>query len=162
MVTQSSATLIDKIYVKCDKYENVTSRTLITYISDNFPILTCLDIERVINHKKSLTFMQHQLGHSQLRNMSEALKTTDWDHVFGYDKLEVLQKKTVRTMTRSVYKKHVSPLFRMVHILKFRYLNDHQINGIMFDFVHPNLPLTLLSLFEYHAEGFGLLRETQK
>ena len=87
MVTQSSATLIDKIYVKCDKYENVTSRTLITYISDNFPILTCLDIERVISHKKSLTFMQHQLGHSQLRNMSEALKTTDWDHVFGYDKV---------------------------------------------------------------------------
>jgi hypothetical protein len=71
-------------------------------------------------------------------------------------KLDVLQKKAVRTRTRSVYNEHASPLFRMVNILKFRDLYDLQINGIMFDFVHRNLSTTLLGLFEYHAEGHGL------
>ena len=43
--------------------------------------------ERVVIHKESLTFMQRKLCRSQLRNMSETLKTTDWDGVLHYDKV---------------------------------------------------------------------------
>ena len=41
-VTHTSATLIDNMYVKCERYEKVISRTLLTDISDHFPILTCM------------------------------------------------------------------------------------------------------------------------
>jgi hypothetical protein len=40
--------------------------------------------ERVVTHKEPLTFMQRKIGHSQLRNMSETLKNTDWDDVLRY------------------------------------------------------------------------------
>ena len=48
-VTNTSNTLIDNILVKCDGYEAIKSRTLVSYISDHFPIITW-----VINLYKSL------------------------------------------------------------------------------------------------------------
>ena len=41
-VTHTSHTLIDNIFVKCDRYEGIGSRTLLTNISDHFPVLTCM------------------------------------------------------------------------------------------------------------------------
>jgi len=71
-------------------------------------------------------------------------------------KLENLTEKVLITITHSVYNEQASPLFIMVNILKFRDLNDLEIDGIMFYFVNQNLSSTLLALFEYHAKGHGL------
>ena len=47
---------------------------------------------------------------------------------------------------------------RIVNILELKDLWDFEINYIMFDFVHRNLPSTQLGLFEYHAEGHDLIK----
>jgi len=45
----------------------------------------------------------------------------------------------------------------MVNILKFRYLYDLQVNGIMFvDFVYRSHHSKLLGLFDYHNKGYDL------
>ncbi len=86
-VTPSSATLIDNIYVKCDKYENITSRTLLTDISDHFPILTgigrCENMSK--KHKQPITFMMRKLGAAEVSNIGESMQSTDWEQKLCYD-----------------------------------------------------------------------------
>jgi hypothetical protein len=71
--------LIDYI---CEKF---TSGTLITDVSDHFPILQCLGTKGVYIFKESLTVIQRKPSYSQLRNMSERLKINHWDSVFRYN-----------------------------------------------------------------------------
>ena len=76
-VTHSSATLIDNMYVKCERYEKVISRTLLTDISDHF--------QGVVQSKGPLSFRQRKMGPSQIHKVSETLKMVDWDEMFRYD-----------------------------------------------------------------------------
>ena len=70
-------------------------------------------------------------------------------------KLEILQKKAIRIITKSAYNEHTSSLFKMLNILKFGDLHDLQICSFMYDFVNSNLPIPLLYTFEYHNESHG-------
>ena len=70
-------------------------------------------------------------------------------------KLEILQKKAIRTMTCSTYNEHTSPLFKTLNILKFNDLHDLHINGIMYQFVNQKLPSPLLDMFEYQADDYS-------
>ena len=70
-------------------------------------------------------------------------------------KLEILQKKTIRTITCSTYNEHTSPLFKTLNILKFADLHDLHINGIMYKFVNQKLPSPLLDMFEYQADDYS-------
>ena len=49
-VTHTSHTLIVNIFVKCDRYEGIGSRTLLTNISDHFPVLTCMGKKNKTSH----------------------------------------------------------------------------------------------------------------
>ena len=70
-------------------------------------------------------------------------------------KLEILQKKAIRTITCSTYNEHTSPLFKTLNILKFNDLHDLHINGIMYTFVNQKLPSPLLDMFEYQADDYS-------
>ena len=71
------------------------------------------------------------------------------------DNIEILQKKAIRTITCSTYNEHTSPLFKTLNILKFNYLHDVHINGIMYKFVNQTLPSPLLDMFEYRADDYS-------
>ena len=73
------------MYVKCERYEKVISRTLLPDISDHFPILTCMGSQGVVQSKRPLSFRQRKMGPSQIHKVSETLKMVDWDEMFRYD-----------------------------------------------------------------------------
>ena len=55
-VTHTSHTLIDNVFVKCDRYEGIGSRTLLTNISHHFPVLTCMGKKGKTQTREPLTF----------------------------------------------------------------------------------------------------------
>ena len=70
-------------------------------------------------------------------------------------KLEILQKKAIRTITCSTYNEHTSPLFKTLNILKFNDLHDLHINRIMYKFVNQKLSSPLRDMFEYQADDYS-------
>lgn len=67
-ITHNSATLIDNIYVKCEKHENVNSRILVTFTGK------C----HAVKCKNPLIIAQRKIGPKQMIKLSEALRTTEW------------------------------------------------------------------------------------
>ncbi len=67
-------------------------------------------------------------------------------------KLEVLQKKAIRSICRAKYNDPSSPLFKELGILKLRDLGDIQTQQFMYSFVNGKLSLPLQSIFEYHRD----------
>ena len=51
-------------------------------------------------------------------------------------KIETLQKKAIRIITKSSYNEHTSPLYRRMGILKLADIHDLSIYLFMYDFVH--------------------------
>ena len=83
-VTHCSATLIDNIYIKSDKYENINSRTIISDISDHYPIITCMGKRKAKVSKEPLVFQQRMIGPEQINNVSTDIKNTHWDQIMGH------------------------------------------------------------------------------
>ena len=83
-VTHCSATLIDNIYIKSDKYENINSRTIITDISDHYPIITCMGRRKAKVSKEPLVFQQRMIGPEQINKVSTDIKNTHWDQNMGH------------------------------------------------------------------------------
>ena len=70
-------------------------------------------------------------------------------------KLEIAQKKAMRTMTGARYNDPSSPLFKRLSILKLKDLFEQQIKLFMYDFVNKVLPEPLLGIYEYHGDIHG-------
>ena len=65
-ITHTSSTLIDNLYVKYDKYENIDSRILLSDISDHFPIITCMGNKVNMKKREPLVFSHRTIGPAQL------------------------------------------------------------------------------------------------
>ena len=60
-------------------------------------------------------------------------------------RLNVMQKRAIRTIMNATYNEHTSPLFKTTNILR---LTDLQVIKFMGKFMHNELPLSLLELFQ--------------
>ncbi len=61
-ITHTSSTAIDNLYVKCDGYENIDSRILISDISDHLPIIACMGRKVRSVGKTPLIFHHRPVG----------------------------------------------------------------------------------------------------
>ena len=68
------------------------------------------------------------------------------------NKLEILQKKTIRCMSKAKYNEHSSPLFKRNKIIKFKDIHSSQLCQIMYDFVNYNLPPPLMDIYTRNSE----------
>ena len=64
-----------------------------------------------------------------------------------------LQKKAIRIISGAKYNDQSSPLFKKAGILKLNDLYSCQIACFMFKFINNNLPISLMNIYEYPAEG---------
>ncbi len=90
IITHSSATLIDNIFVKCEKYENVTSRILVSDISDHFPVIMCMGSTPYSTHKQKqpLIFEHRPLGDSQISKLKRALTDVSWREILNHEHID--------------------------------------------------------------------------
>ena len=68
------------------------------------------------------------------------------------DPLIKLQKKIVRIMTFSSHDAHTEPLFKTLHVLKFKKLVIQRIALMMFKFSISELPIPVWQLFSRNSE----------
>ena len=68
------------------------------------------------------------------------------------NKLEILQKKAIRCMSKATYHEHSSPLFKRNKITKFNDIHSSQLGQLMYDFVNNNLPPPLMDLYTRNSE----------
>ena len=67
-------------------------------------------------------------------------------------KLEIIQKKAIRCMSKVAYNEHTTPLFKASRILKLTDIHILQLNQFMYDFVNCKLPTNLLELYIRNAD----------
>ncbi len=80
-ITHTSSTVIDNIYVKCEGYDNIDSRVLVSDISDHLPIITCMGRKERTVGRTPLVFNHRPIGSTQIVNLSDALNATTWEDV---------------------------------------------------------------------------------
>ncbi len=73
------------------------------------------------------------------------------------ERLQVLQKSVVRTITNSDKNAHSSPLFKELKILKFDDILKMQLGCLMWDYDHGNLPICFNKYFKkiYNVHKYG-------
>ena len=92
-ITHTSATLIDNIYIKHNKLENLKSGIILTDISDHLPIFACFGT--TINQKQeNLKITCRPMNDEQINMIIKSLENTDWNSINNdndinstYDKL---------------------------------------------------------------------------
>ena len=92
-ITHTSATLIDNIYIKHNKLENLKSGIILTDISDHLPIFACFGT--TINQKQeNLKITCRPMDDEQINMIIKSLENTDWNSINNdndinstYDKL---------------------------------------------------------------------------
>ena len=68
-------------------------------------------------------------------------------------RLEILQKKAIRIMTKSAYNEHTSPLFKEAKILKLKDLHDVHVCTFMYAYVNGKVPVPLSTIYDQNREG---------
>jgi len=68
-------------------------------------------------------------------------------HKTYLNKLEIVQRKAIRVITKSNYNAATSPLFKKTNILKLSDVYNAQISTFMYDYSKSNLPSPLLQIF---------------
>ena len=76
-IMQSTATLIDNIFVSGKLHHFFESAVLLTDISDHLPTLTLLKQTKLL-HRKPLEFESHLLTESKLKRINQQLLQIDW------------------------------------------------------------------------------------
>ncbi len=64
----------------------------------------------------------------------------------------VLQKRAIRTITKSKYNSHTDPLFKKNNILKVKDLYEYQSLIFMYDYKNCRLPISFMGTFKYNHE----------
>ena len=82
-ITHTSATLIDNIYVKCDKYENIKSTIITTDISDHLPIITFIGKKCLTKSKTPLKLKYRPINSEILKQVHVAtkIKNVPWPNI---------------------------------------------------------------------------------
>ncbi len=70
-------------------------------------------------------------------------------------RLEILQKKAIRIMTKSSFNAHASPLFKQARVLKLKDIHDSHVCTFMYEYVHGILPRPLSTMYEPNRECHG-------
>ena len=70
-------------------------------------------------------------------------------------KIEILQKKAIRSLYKTRYNEHTMPLFHSSKILKINDLYKFQLLMFMYNYYQNNLPSPLCSLFTRNCEIHG-------
>ena len=81
--------------------------------------------------------LYYSLVHSQLNYGAGVLGNADEIHL---NKIKVLQKKVILTISNADFNDHSSPLFRNLNILKFEDLLKMQYARLMWEYEHGNFP----------------------
>ena len=68
-----------------------------------------------------------------------------WGFCLG--RLQKLQKRSVRIITRSKYNAHTDPVFKSLNLLKLKDLFELSVFKIYFKFKHNSLPVYILNMF---------------
>lgn len=68
-------------------------------------------------------------------------------HSMHLRRLEILQKKAVRTISKMSYNSHTEPLFKKLQILKFNDIFTFQLSSLMHSFINDTLPAPLMTIF---------------
>ena len=68
------------------------------------------------------------------------------------NKLEILQKKAIRCMSKAKYNEHSSPLFKRNKLIKFKDIHRSQLCQIVYVFVCYNLPPPLMEIYTSNSE----------
>jgi hypothetical protein len=68
------------------------------------------------------------------------------------NKLVKLQKRAIRTITRSTYNSHTEPLFKKLNILKINDLYEQHTGKLMYQYKHNQLPISFNNTYSYNHE----------
>ena len=82
-ITHKSATVIDNIYVKSQRYENIASRVILSDISDHFPIIACMSEKDKSVKRVPLVFSHRPIDTTKLGKLAEALTRTGWVNILA-------------------------------------------------------------------------------
>ena len=128
-----------------------------------------LDWSIHINHIKSklssgayaLNSVKHSLSTHNLNTLYYSMihpyllyGITLWGSAYQYhlNKLETIQKKAIRNISRAAYNEPSTPLFKKLNILKINDIYHMSIGKLMFSYLHKLLPPRLLKLFKTNTE----------
>ena len=75
IITHTSATLIDNIYIKCNNYGKFNSGIIMNDISDHLPIFVCMGTKQKVSKKPSNA---GNLMTDRINEISRAIDLTDW------------------------------------------------------------------------------------
>jgi hypothetical protein len=78
-----------------------------------------------------------------------------WGNAYKKDiqKLEVLQKKSLRIIHNAMYNAHTLPLFKQSGILKIQELHRLQLGLLMYRFTHSCMPSSMMHIFTYKYDA---------
>ena len=158
--------MTDGLFLKIDneKLEQVNSTKFLGVFIDSH-----LTWENHIEHCKSkvssgiyaLNMSKHVLKQSHLKILYYSLIHSHltyglilWGNALQkyISKLERVQKKAIRAITRSKFNAPSSPVFRELNILKLRDLYKLNVGTFLYKFVYKTLPVPLLRLYIYHGD----------
>ena len=70
-------------------------------------------------------------------------------------KLEISQKKPIRTINRAMYNEPSSPLFKKCNIIKLQDIYKLQCCKLMYEFLKNNLPTPIMNIFTVNSDVHG-------
>ena len=70
-------------------------------------------------------------------------------------KLEIAQKKPIRTINRAMYNEPSSPLFKKCNIIKLQDIYKLQCCKLMYEFLKNNLPTPIMNIFTVNSDIHG-------
>ena len=82
-VTKSTATLIDQIYASCSLCYKISSRILISDMSDHFPCLTTFGVR--IEKQNNVTFHGHELSDKNIDKLCNYMSCYNWSNLEMFD-----------------------------------------------------------------------------
>jgi len=84
-ITHSTATLIDNIYLKSNKPQNVHSGIILSDISDHFPIYMCYGINKSHTQPQKNKIKMRHLTPTKLQTIKQDLAKINWDNLYDME-----------------------------------------------------------------------------
>ena len=100
--------------------------------------MSCVDWKFLTLHVLQILYNYLIIPHLQYGILS-------WGFFLG--RLEKLQKRSVRIITRSKYNAHTDPLFKSLNLLKLKYIFELSVLNLYFKFKHNLLPVYSSNMF---------------
>ncbi len=80
-ITHATATLIDNVYVKANRFGDTQSMLLMSDISDHLPVLVGVGKNSARTIKESLTFTHRPLSEENTRKIANDIQNVNWDEL---------------------------------------------------------------------------------